>query len=83
MTNIKTHLVVGLFLTSVVARSWESKSEEFSRLLSDVVIRDVSYPNDLFCHAEDLKVSAKNLGIRYPAITDRQKLAVRSKIKKV
>jgi len=66
-------------LTSLVARSWKSKSEEFSRLLSDVVIRDVSYLNDLLGQTVDLKASAKNLGIRYHAIADRQKLAVGSK----
>ena len=48
-------------MTSVVARLWKSKSEEFSRLLSDIAIREVSYPSDLFGQAVDLKTSAKNL----------------------
>jgi hypothetical protein len=48
-------------------------------LLSDITIREVSYPNDLFCHAVDLKASTKNFGIKYHTIADRQKLAVGSK----
>ena len=48
-------------MTSVVARLWKSKSEEFSRLLSDITIREVNYPNDLFGQALNLKASAKNM----------------------
>ena len=48
-------------MTSVVARLWKRKSEEFSRLQSDITVREVSYPNDLFGQAVDLKTSAKNL----------------------
>ena len=39
----------------------EKKSEEFSWLQSDITVREVSYPNDLFGQAVDLKTSAKNL----------------------
>ena len=48
-------------MTSVVARLWKRKSEEFSRLQSDITVSEVSYPNDLFGQAVDLKTSAKNL----------------------
>ena len=48
-------------MTSVVTGLWKNKSEEFSRLQSDIAIREVSYPNDLFGQAVDLKASAKNL----------------------